>query len=220
MEVGPLASMTVEDFEGAMETHFYGPLYATMAVIPEMRRRRHGRIVNISSFGGLIPIPHMLPWTASKYALTGFSEGLRAELTHDNVLVTTACPGLIRTGSIRHAEFKGHALAEYRWFSFSTSFPLATISAERAARRIVRACAQGKAMLQLTPKAIMSSRLNALFPDFTSELLDLFDRFLPRSQGELPEGKIEGADLEPPRGGSLLERLNRFAAMRLNEYAH
>src|ERR1044071_6119393 len=52
IEVGPMEVMTLEDYEQAMKTHFWGPLYATLAVLPEMRRRREGRIVNVSSIGG------------------------------------------------------------------------------------------------------------------------------------------------------------------------
>ena len=83
--------MTLEDFQPrAMKTHFWGPLYAILAVLPEMRRQREGRIVNISSIGGKISVP--LPCSASKFALVGLSEGLRAELRKDGIVVTTVCP--------------------------------------------------------------------------------------------------------------------------------
>ena len=58
--------------------HFWGPLYTTLGVLPDMRRRRSGRIVNIASIGGKISVPHLLPYSASKFALVGLSEGLRA----------------------------------------------------------------------------------------------------------------------------------------------
>src|SRR5205807_1533296 len=85
ISVGPSESMTVGDYEEAMSTHFYGPLYATLAVLPHMRRGGGGRIVNISSIGGLVPRPHLLPYVASKFALSGFSQGLRMELLKDNI---------------------------------------------------------------------------------------------------------------------------------------
>lgn len=122
--VGPMEVMTLEDYEAAMKIHFWAPLYTTLAVLPEMRQRHEGRIVNISSIGGKISTPHLLPYSASKFALTGFSEGLRAELASYGIVVTTICPGLMRTGSPYNAIFKGQHRAEYTWFSLSDSLPL------------------------------------------------------------------------------------------------
>ncbi len=66
-----------------------------------------GRIVNISSIGGRIAIPHLVPYSASKFALVGLSDGLRTELAKEGIYVTTVCPGLMRTGSHVNAQFKG-----------------------------------------------------------------------------------------------------------------
>src|SRR5438270_7691587 len=104
-----------------------------------MRRRREGRIVNISSIGGKLSMPHLVPYGASKFALTGLSEGMRVELRKDGVFVTTVCPGLMRTGSPVNADFKGKHREEYSWFSISDSLPLLTMSAERAAGQIIGA---------------------------------------------------------------------------------
>ena len=130
--VGPMEAMTIDDYRDSINTHFWGPYFATMAVLPEMQRRRQGRIVNISSIGGKISVPHLLPYSVGKFALTGFSEGLRAEALKDNVYVTTVCPGLMRTGSPRNALFKGDNEAEYAWFSISDALPVLSMSAERA----------------------------------------------------------------------------------------
>src|SRR5262249_21748751 len=122
--VGPQETMTEEDYREAMQTNFWGPLHMIEAVLPGMRQRRSGRIVNIASIGGKVSVPHLLPYSASKFALVGLSEGLRAELAKDGILVTTVCPGLMRTGSPRNATFKGQNTAEYAWFSISDSLPL------------------------------------------------------------------------------------------------
>src|SRR5262245_60855164 len=84
IQVGPVEVMTLDDFREAMQINYWGAVHTTLAVLPEMRRRRAGQIVNISSIGGKISVPHLLPYSASKFALTGFSEGLRAELRNDN----------------------------------------------------------------------------------------------------------------------------------------
>src|SRR5947209_6262267 len=62
IEVGPMEVMTLADYEEAMKTHYWGPLYTTLAVLPEMRRRRAGRIVNITSIGGKVAVPHLVPY--------------------------------------------------------------------------------------------------------------------------------------------------------------
>ena len=113
IQVGPLDTMTAEDFRRALQTHFWGPLNTILAVLPQMRMRKAGRIVNISSLGGRVSIPHLLPYSASKFALVGLSKGLHSELRKEGITVTTVCPGLMRTGSPRNAEFKGKHRAGY-----------------------------------------------------------------------------------------------------------
>jgi len=90
-----------------------------MAMLHDMQDRKQGRIVNISSIGGKISVPHLLPYSVGKFALTGFSEGLRSALLKDNVRVTTICPGLMRTGSPRNVYSRETMRAEYAWFSIS-----------------------------------------------------------------------------------------------------
>jgi NAD(P)-dependent dehydrogenase (short-subunit alcohol dehydrogenase family) len=131
IQVGPYDRMQLDDYEDAMATHAWGPLYMTKAVLPQMRRQGSGRIVNISSIGGKVAVPHLLPYTMSKFALTGLSQGLTAELAQDAILVTTVCPGLMRTGSHINASFKGRNRSEYAWFSISGALPLLSIDAKR-----------------------------------------------------------------------------------------
>src|SRR5437667_3010629 len=85
IEVGPLEHMTREDFERAMRLHFWAPFELISQIVPEMRIWGGGRIVNISSIGGKVAVPHLAPYSASKFALTGFSDALRAELARDNI---------------------------------------------------------------------------------------------------------------------------------------
>src|SRR4029079_1552156 len=75
IQVGPLDTMTAEDFRRSLKTHFWGPLNTILAVLPQMRMRKTGRIVNISSVGGKVSVPHLLPYSASKFALVGLSKG-------------------------------------------------------------------------------------------------------------------------------------------------
>ncbi len=217
IRVGPMEAMTIEDYEEAMRTHFWGPLHTTLAVLPSMRERGEGRIVNISSVGGKISVPHLLPYSASKFALVGLSEGLRSELAKDGILVTTVCPGLMRTGSPRNAHFKGKHRVEYAWFAVSDSLPVASMSADRAARQIVDACRRGDAEVVLSLPAKLATLVHGLFPGPTADLLGLVNTFLLPCAGGLGTGSAKGSESESAVAPSMLTVLTERAAERNNE---
>ena len=107
ISVGPLHTMAIEDFEQAIEVMFWGVIYTTMAILPHFRQRGSGRIVNITSIGGKVSVPHLLPYSCAKFAATAFSEGLSAELRGSGIRVLTIAPGLMRTGSFVERLFQG-----------------------------------------------------------------------------------------------------------------
>ena len=188
IQVGPLEHMKLSDYEDAMNTHFWGPLFLALAVLPHMRNQGGGRIVNISSIGGRISVPHLMPYSASKFALVGLSDGLRAELARDHIVVTTVCPGLMRIGSPINAAFKGQRAQEYSWFAIASSLPVMTISAERAARQILDACRRGDAELVITVQAKLAVLARTIVPQLFSDAMSLVERLLPRAAG--PEGDV------------------------------
>src|SRR4029077_20216138 len=143
IEVGPLEHMTREDFERAMRLHFWAPYELVSRIVPEMRTRGGGRIVNISSIGGKVAVPHLAPYSVSKFALTGFSDAIRAELASDNIHVTTVAPGMMRTGSHVNAKFKGKHDIEFAWFSASAGAPLISLYGHRGPRKNLSACPPG-----------------------------------------------------------------------------
>jgi len=214
--VGPVETMTLADYEEAMRTHFWAPLYTTLAVLPQMKARQAGRIVNISSIGGKIAAPHLLPYSASKFALVGFSEGLRAELIKDNVYVTTVCPGLMRTGSPRNAFFKGRHRQEYSWFMISDSLPPASVSAQTAAKRIIRACRYGQAETTVSFPSYLATRFHGLFPGLTSELNAWINQMLPEPGG-IGTDRAPGRQSETDLTRSPLTALTREAETANNE---
>ena len=183
IEVGPVEHMTPEDFERAMRLHFWAPFELISQIVPEMRIWGGGRIVNISSIGGKVAVPHLAPYSASKFALTGFSDALRAELARDNIYVTTVAPGMMRTGSHVNAKFKGRHDLEFAWFAASAGAPLISMNADRAARKILAACRRGQPSLTLTFLARLQVLANALFPNLTGYAMRLMNRFLPESAG-------------------------------------
>lgn len=85
IQVGPFESMLEADYEESLRVHFWASLYASLEVIPEMKARGCGRIVNIASIGGKIAVPHLLPYTVGKFALVGFSNGLREEVARHGI---------------------------------------------------------------------------------------------------------------------------------------
>lgn len=216
ISVGPLEAMTHEDFTKTMDVNFFGALNTTLAVVPMMRKQRSGSIVNIVSIGGKISAPHMLPYNASKFALAGFSEGLRAELAQDKVSVTTVYPGLMRTGSPVNALFKGRFRREYAWFSHCASLPFFSIDARRAARQILAAAMKGRPIVHLTLPAKIGVRLCGLFPGLTVRLLSQIHKMLPdagRGEPETRRGKDCFSIYSPSRFTAWSDK----AALRNNE---
>jgi NAD(P)-dependent dehydrogenase (short-subunit alcohol dehydrogenase family) len=198
VEVGPLEHMTREDFERAMQLHFWAAYELVSRIVPEMRMWGGGRIVNISSIGGKVAVPHLAPYSASKFALTGFSDAIRTELAHDNIYVTTVAPGMMRTGSHVNAKFKGKHDVEFAWFAAAAGAPLISMNADRAARKILAACRRGQPSLTLMFAARGAILGNALFPNLTGYAMRLVNQFLPKPSG------AQGDEL---RGGSEVRRL-------------
>ncbi|HEX3871949.1 MAG TPA: SDR family oxidoreductase [Pirellulales bacterium] len=216
IQAGPLGNMALDDFRETMDTHFFGPLYMIYEVLPHMRARRCGQIVNIASIGGEMSVPHLLPYSASKFALVGLSEGLHAELHREGITVTTVCPGLMRTGSPRNAEFKGNHVAEYAWFSISDSLPGVSIGARRAARQIVLAVRDRRAYLAVSLPAKVGIAVHGMFPGITARVLAFVNRLLPSPRGGTSVGH-RGSQSFSRWSPSVLTILTERAAARNNE---
>ena len=213
--VGPVENQSLQDFRDAMDINFFSGLQCTMAVLPQMLARGDGSIVNITSIGGKIPVPHLLPYTASKFASVGLSEGLNAELRSKGIYVTTVCPGLMRTGSHINANFTGDAAREYRWFSLVAGLPGVSTSACAAARKIVRAVVSRKREIAITTQAMVAARVGGLFPAATMLAMETMNRVLPSPISGTTESR-RGAELR----GMEVKRaafLGNAAARRYNQ---
>jgi short-subunit dehydrogenase len=209
--VGPAEQMSADDFEKAMDLNFWAAVHTTLAVAPLMKRNGGGRIVNIASIGGKIPVPHLAPYCASKFALVGFSGGMRTELAHDGIKVTTVCPGLMRTGSPRNAQFKGNHQAEYAWFSISDSLPGLSMDAQTAARKIVDATIHGDGEVVLGLPAKVATSIYAIAPNAVGAVSAAINWFLPRPRSG-------GQNTQPGRDSeSALSRIGVTGIGRLAE---
>ncbi|OFE15052.1 short-chain dehydrogenase [Humibacillus sp. DSM 29435] len=221
IQVAPLESLTVEHFDEAIETMLWGPVQAAMTVLPAMRRRGRGRIATITSIGGMVSPPHLLPYATAKFGAVGFSDGLAAALSGSGVTATTVVPGLMRTGSQDRAQFGGDAPKEYAWFAPAASLPLLSVDAERAARRIVEAVLRGKPMVVLTPMAWVGIRVRGLAPATTTRLMGLANRLLPSGPDHGGQHLVEGGragERLASRTVHALTVLGRRAAERTNEH--
>jgi NAD(P)-dependent dehydrogenase (short-subunit alcohol dehydrogenase family) len=218
IEVGPAETMTLADYEEAMAVNFWGMVHPTLAVLPAMRARRSGRIVNITSIGGRVGVPHLLPYSASKFAALGFSQGLRGEVRRQGVVVTSVVPGLMRTGSPRNATFRGRHRAEYAWFSIADSLPGLSVDVEEAARRILDGARRGAAEVRFPTVTRLAAVAAAAAPNLTASTLDLAARLLPDAPDE-PRGRRAGRESQSAVSPSLLTRLGDDAARRYNQIA-
>jgi short-subunit dehydrogenase len=215
ISVGPLSTQRLEDFQEAMDVMFWGTVHPTLAVLPEMLERRQGSIVNITSIGGKVSVPHLLPYNCAKFATVGFSEGLHAELKKYGINVLTVVPGLMRTGSHVNAYFKGRHEQEFGWFAVSGTSPLFSVSARHAARRIVNATRRRQAEIIISPQAQLLARVHGMMPGLVTEALALVNRLLPEADGGMHR-KL-GKESHSAVTRSPLTALGRRAARRYNQ---
>jgi NAD(P)-dependent dehydrogenase (short-subunit alcohol dehydrogenase family) len=220
IHTGPAEAMTYEHFEDAINTMTWGPIHVALSVLPHLRERRAGHIGTVTSIGGMVSPPHLLPYATAKFGAVGFSDGLAAELQGTGVTATTIVPGLMRTGSHERAYFTGNAPHEYAWFATAATLPGVSMDAERAARRMVDAVLAGKPMIVLTPLAWVGARVRGLVPATTTRVMGLANRALPgvpeSGSGETIEGRQADRMLDS-RVVRFLTKLGRKAAERNNE---
>ncbi|MGP4003242.1 SDR family NAD(P)-dependent oxidoreductase [Streptomyces sp. 8N706] len=225
IQVGPVGAVGAEEFRDAMDTMFFGALNTSLAALPHLRESRAGgRLALIGSIGGLLAVPHLLPYSCAKAAVATLAEGLHEEQAQQGVSVTAVHPGLMRTGSHLHARFAGDTDREFAWFSAVAGLPLLSMNAERAADRIVEAIERRRPRLILTPAARVAARAHGLAPVLTSRVNSAVARILPTGDGA-SGGTVEGSAVA--RSGraararlvNLCSRLNERAAQRLNQYS-
>jgi short-subunit dehydrogenase len=184
IHVGPVEKQPLEAYRDSMESNFFSAVQTTQAVLPQMLERRDGAIVNITSIGGKVPVPHLAPYVASKFAAVGFSETLHAELRSKGIRVTTVCPGLMRTGSYPNAIVVGELEKEYRWFSLGASLPGMAHSSVGAARTVLQAVIEGRTEITIGLDAYLAARFAGVAPDTTQFIGHLANHLvLPKPHG-------------------------------------
>jgi NAD(P)-dependent dehydrogenase (short-subunit alcohol dehydrogenase family) len=213
--VGPLMAMQTEDFECCMESMFYAHVYTTLGVLPDMLERG-GSILNITSIGGRVTVPHLLPYCCAKAAAVAFSEGIRQETRGRDIRVLTAVPGLMRTGSYANALFRGHQAEEYAWFALSDNLPGLAMSARRAARQLLRALAADQGEIRLTLGARLAAGAHAVLPGLVNQLLALVNAQLPPAPAG-PSATLSGRQLHEQMP-AWLDRLTTLGKLAQGRY--
>lgn len=104
---GPVEEFSLEDWHQAIDTNLWGYIHTIQALLPHFLERGSGTIVNVSSIGGKVPIPYLVPYSTSKYAVTGLTEAMRSELEPKGIQVAGIYPNLIRTNFLERAIFRG-----------------------------------------------------------------------------------------------------------------
>ncbi|MDP9038645.1 MAG: SDR family NAD(P)-dependent oxidoreductase [Acidobacteriota bacterium] len=185
IQVGPIEHQSLQTFDDALSLMYRAALDTTWAALPRLRTQRplpgwsrRAALVNIASIGGKVAVPHLLPYSAAKFAIVGFSEGLHAELKHTGIHVLTVCPGLMRTGGEDHALFVGQKDKEAAWFRFGAKTPGLSSSVHHAAGKIVRSLEAGRAEITITPQAWLAARFAGLCPETTQWFAALANRFI------------------------------------------
>ena len=161
--------LTMGPVEDLFRTNLFGLIYATRLALPGMIARRRGLIINVSSVAGKVGTPSDSIYAASKFAVNGFSQGLRAEVAQHNVRVLTVCPFFTSgTGFSRNVVGRG----------FEPRNPLRRMSARRVAELTLDAAARGKHELVLTRTARFAVFLNHTLPGVFDWGLATAARFL------------------------------------------
>ena len=217
IQVGPYENFELADYERTMDLMFWAPVQLTFALLPHMRNRGSGAIVNITSVGGRVSIPHLLPYSCAKFAFVAFSTGLASELRQHSVNVLTVVPGLMRTGSYLNAKFKGQQTREFALFSLLGNTPGFSVAAEYAARTIRRALENRRLTCTISLPAKLLIALEALLPETTRSMMALSTGFLPEpsEDNNWADGKALNAKF--PAIFHALTKLGRSTATRLNE---
>ena len=218
MMSAPWVETSDADFRDLLDVHVWGTLHMSRAALPHLNRRRQARIVNITSIGGKIPVPHLSAYCASKFAQAGLSAVMGEELRASGVRVVTVYPGLMRTGSHLNAQFKGRLTSEFAVYATAAALPGVSMGAERAAQSIVRATERGQSELVVPWTVRRLATVAALAPRAAHSVLATIGRLQPRgspARGGLT--RVRGLDVGLPAPVQAIAVLGERAADRNNE---
>ncbi|MBO0810718.1 MAG: SDR family oxidoreductase [Microlunatus sp.] len=206
LQVGPVPEKA-EAYDQSIDIMLRGPVNVVQAALGPMRARGHGHIGIVSSIAGLIPVPHLVPYTTAKFGALGFSRGLATELRGSGITVSTITPGLMRTGGHWHADYSGQPEREYAWFTLVSALPVISTDAGRAAKIIVAGVLRGRSKIIFTLPARLGDVLYRLSPKAAESMLGWAALLLPGPG----DGHAPGYRADAKVDSNLFRRLTRPA---------
>jgi short-subunit dehydrogenase len=169
----------IDDLEWILGVNLWGVIYGCKYFLPHLKASGEGHIVNLSSVFGIIAPPLQTSYVASKFAVRGFSESLRAELAEDNVGVTSVHPGAIKTNIIQNARLVTDTHAELR-DSTQRLFDRLGTTPDVVAARVVKAIEYNSPRVLITKEARVADALKRLMPATTDGIVArVFKRVTP-----------------------------------------
>jgi NAD(P)-dependent dehydrogenase (short-subunit alcohol dehydrogenase family) len=161
---GNFEEISLSDFEWLMGINFWGVVYGVGNFLPILRRQPRAHIVNLSSIYGIISPAGQTAYSASKFAVRGFTEALLHELAGSNVGVSCVHPGGIRTPIAKNARVGGGVHSSIRDLNLARFERHAVLPPEAAADRIVRGVKRNEPRILIGKDAIRIDRLQRLLP--------------------------------------------------------
>lgn len=162
--IGEFQHLTIEDFEWLMGINFWGAVYLTKEFLPTLLQQDAAHIVNVSSVFGLIAPAEQTAYCASKFALRGFTESLRAELRDTKVAVSSVHPGGIKTNIVRNSRVGKGTPEEWKQQGVKFFDKVAKTEPEIAAAVIVQGIKNNNPRILIGKDAIGISIFSRLFP--------------------------------------------------------
>ncbi|HET8888287.1 MAG TPA: SDR family NAD(P)-dependent oxidoreductase [Candidatus Angelobacter sp.] len=188
--MGTLAEVSLEDMEWLIGINFWGVVHGCKFFLPLLQREKDAHIVNLSSIFGLIGPPGQTAYSASKFAVRGFSESLREELRETGVKVTSVHPAGIAT-PIAHAARSGRGVSSAARQEAEDYFKkVAVIPPEEASSVIIKGILGNKNRVLIGADAYRIDRMQRLFPGRASAM---FASFLERRRGQRESQPAAGA---------------------------
>lgn len=200
ISMAPMNTAKAEDYKALSESMYLGLVQTTYEALACLKKSEDPLIINVTSIGGLVPVPHLAAYCGAKFAAHAFSQSSAMELRKEGIHVLSVAPGLMRTGSVGNALFPKGDVKEAKLFYAAAGTPLITLSAAKAARRILLAAAKKRRNLVLGAPAKL---VHFFYQNQTALYLRLMtwvNEWLGRGKdyGERQEGKDFGFSSKNP----------------------
>lgn len=137
----PAAELTMDDWRAHLDINLMGVIHGMQAFVPSMVEHKTGHIINMASMAGLLPVPTVAPYCASKFAVVGLSESMAADLAPYGIKVTVICPGAVDTPLLSRA---AQDLSQEPGSMVPRLFERLSLSPQKQASEIIKAVQRGK----------------------------------------------------------------------------